>query len=151
MSLSVSILYSGDSIVIADRLLNQATTFCSYLQNQDNKNKRNMYAKDALYCGMLCIIMLVLVGNYYNLLGLLKIKFLMLELMILLIILGSGAGAATAAGPASPAGSAPPGVAQLAREFCLPLGMIYVSIPRVQYVLRIYRYFSVTVPEVSRL
>jgi hypothetical protein len=29
--------------------------------------------------------------------------------------------------------------------------MIYVSIPRVDYVLRIYRYLSVTVPEVSGL
>ncbi len=71
--------------------------------------------------------------------------------MILLIILGSGAGAAAAANPASPAGSAPPGVAELARQFCLPLGMIYVSIPRVKYVPSIYRYLSDTVPEVSGL
>jgi hypothetical protein len=48
MSLSVSILYSGDSIVIADRLLNQATTFCNYLRNQDNKLYGNTCAKDAL-------------------------------------------------------------------------------------------------------
>ncbi len=70
--------------------------------------------------------------------------------MILLIILGSGARAAAAAA-ASPAGSAPPGVAQLARELCLPLGMIYVSIPRVNSVLRIYRYLGGTVPDVSGL
>ena len=74
----------------------------------------------------------------------------MLNIMILLIILGSGAGeaAAAATGPASPA---PPGVGQLAGQFFLPLGMIYVSIPKVNYVLRIYRYLSVTVPEVSGL
>ncbi len=65
--------------------------------------------------------------------------------MILLIILGSGAGAAAAAA-ASAAGSAPPGVAQLARELCLPLGMIFVSIPKVNYVLSVYRYLRVTVP-----
>ncbi len=70
--------------------------------------------------------------------------------MILLIILGSGARAAAAAA-ASPAGSAPPGVAELVSQFCLPLGMIYVSIPRVTYVLGFCRYLSVTVPEVSRL
>ncbi len=72
--------------------------------------------------------------------------------MILLIILGSGVGApaAAAAGP-EPAGPAPPGVAELARQFCLPLGMISVSIPRVKYVFSIYRYLSVTVPEVSGL
>jgi hypothetical protein len=69
--------------------------------------------------------------------------------MILLIILGSGARAAAAAtGPASPA---PPGVGELAGQFLLSLGMIYVSIPRLDYVLRIYRYLSVTVPEVSGL
>ncbi len=95
--------------------------------------------------------MLVLVGNYYNLLGLLKIKFLMLELMILLIILGSGAGAAPAVTGPGPAGPAPPGVGELAGQFLFPLGMIYVSIPRIKYVLRIYRYFSITVPEVSGL
>ncbi len=74
----------------------------------------------------------------------------MLIIMILLIILGSGARAATAAatGPASPA---PPGVGELAGQFLFPLGMIYVSIPRVNYVLHIYRYLSVTVPEVSGL
>ncbi len=57
----------------------------------------------------------------------------MLKIMILLIILGSGAGAAAAAatGPASPA---PPGVGELAGQFLFPLGMIYVSIPRVKYV-----------------
>jgi hypothetical protein len=72
--------------------------------------------------------------------------------MTLLIILGSRAGApAAAAACPEPAGPAPPGVAELAGKLCFPLGMIYVSIPRVQYVLRIYRYFSVTVPEVSRL
>ncbi len=74
MSLSVSILYSGDSIVVADRLLNQATTFCSYLRNLKDKNIRNTCAKDALNCGMLCIVVLVLVGDYYNLLRLLKIN-----------------------------------------------------------------------------
>jgi hypothetical protein len=60
--------------------------------------------------------------------------------MVLLIILGSGAGAAAAAaaGP-GPAGPAPPGVGQLAGQFFLPLGMIYVSIPRVNYVPNIYR------------
>ncbi len=69
--------------------------------------------------------------------------------MILLIILGSGAGApAAAAGPASPT---PPGVDQLAGQLPLSLGMIYVSIPRVKYVSSIYRYLSGTVPEVSRL
>jgi hypothetical protein len=72
--------------------------------------------------------------------------------MILLIILGSGAGApaAAAAGP-EPAGPAPPGVAELAGELCFPLGMIYVSIPRIECVPRIYRYLSVTVPDVSEL
>jgi hypothetical protein len=70
--------------------------------------------------------------------------------MILLIILGSGAGAPAAAGP-EPAGPAPPGVGQLAGQFFLPLGMIYVSIPKVNYVLHIYRYISVTVTEVSGL
>jgi hypothetical protein len=70
--------------------------------------------------------------------------------MILLIILGSRAGAPAAAGP-DPASPAPPGVGQLAGQFFLPLGMIYVSIPRVDYVLCIYRYLSVTVPEVSGL
>jgi hypothetical protein len=69
--------------------------------------------------------------------------------MILLIILGSGAGA-PAAGP-DPAGPAPPGVGQLAGQFFLPLGMISVSIPRVTYVLRICRYLSSTVPDVSGL
>ncbi len=70
--------------------------------------------------------------------------------MILLINLGSGAGAAAAAatGPASPA---PPGVGELAGQFLFPLGMIYVSIPRLDCVIRIYRYLSVTVPEVSGL
>ena len=70
--------------------------------------------------------------------------------MILLIILGSGAGAAAAAatGPASPA---PPGVDQLAGQLPLSLGMIFVSIPKVSYVLSIYRYLRVTVPEVSGL
>ncbi len=70
--------------------------------------------------------------------------------MVLLIILGSGAGApaAAAAGPASPA---PPGVDQLAGQLLLSLGMIYVSIPKVNYVLSIYRYLSVTVPDVSGL
>jgi hypothetical protein len=74
----------------------------------------------------------------------------MLIIMILLIILGSGAGAATAAaaGPASPA---PPRVGELAGQLLLPLGMIYVSIPRINYVLRIYGYLGVTVPAVSRL
>ena len=73
----------------------------------------------------------------------------MLNIMILLIILGSGAGA-PAAGP-DPAGPAPPGVGQLAGQFFLPLGMIYVSIPRVKPVPSIYRYLNDTVPEVSRL
>ncbi len=71
--------------------------------------------------------------------------------MILLIILGSGAGATAAAAAAGPAGPAAPGLAELAGQFCFPLGMIYVSIPRVDYVLHIYRYLSVTVPEVSEL
>jgi hypothetical protein len=72
--------------------------------------------------------------------------------MTLLIILGSRAGApaAAAAGP-EPAGPAPPGVAELAGKLCFPLGMIYVSIPRVKYVPSIYRYLSDTVPEVSRM
>ncbi len=74
----------------------------------------------------------------------------MFNIMILLIILGSGAGAAAAADPASPAGPAPPGVAQLACELCLPLGMIYVSIPRVKYVFSIYGYLSDTVPDFIR-
>ncbi len=66
-----------------------------------------------------------------------------------LIILGSGArAAAAAAGPASPT---PPGVGQLAGQLLLSLGMNFVSIPRVDYVLRIYRYLNVTVPEVSGL
>ncbi len=72
---------------------------------------------------------------------------IMLNIMILLIILGSGAGAPAAAGP-GPADPATPGLVELACQFCFPLGMIFVSIPRVKYVLRIYRYFSVTVPEV---
>ncbi len=71
--------------------------------------------------------------------------------MILLIILGSGARAAAAAAGPGPAGPAPPGVGQLAGQFPFPLGMIYVSIPRVKYVPSIYRYLSGTVPEVSRL
>ncbi len=72
--------------------------------------------------------------------------------MILSIILGSGAGApaAAAAGP-EPAGPAPPGVAELAGKLCFPLGMIYVSIPRVKYVFNIYRYLSGKVPGVSGL
>ncbi len=70
--------------------------------------------------------------------------------MILLIILGSGAGAPAAADP-GPASPAPPGVAELAGQLHFPLGMIYVSIPRVKYVPSIYRYLSDTVPEVSRL
>ncbi len=70
--------------------------------------------------------------------------------MILLIILGSGARAAPAAAAAAgPAGPAAPGLAKLAGQLCLPLGMIYVSIPRVKYVSSIYRYLSGTVPEVS--
>ena len=68
--------------------------------------------------------------------------------MILLIILGSGARAAAAA-TTGPAGPAAPGLAKLAGQLCLPLGMIYVSIPRVKYVSSIYRYLSGTVPEVS--
>jgi hypothetical protein len=96
--------------------------------------------------------MLVLVGNYYNLLGLLKIKFLMLKLMILLIILGSGVGTAPAAAAAAcPACPAAPRLAELASQFCFPLGMIYVSIPRVKPVPSIYRYLRVTVPKVSGL
>jgi hypothetical protein len=71
----------------------------------------------------------------------------MVNIMILLIILGSGAGAPAAAGP-DPAGPAPPGVGQLAGQFFLPLGMICVSIPRVECVPRIYRYLSGTVPNV---
>ncbi len=73
-----------------------------------------------------------------------------LKIMILLIILGSGAraAAATAAGTASPA---PSGVAQLVGQLPLSLGMIFVSIPKVSYVLSIYRYLRVTVPEVSGL
>ncbi len=67
--------------------------------------------------------------------------------MILLIILGSGARAAAAA-TAGPAGPAAPG---LAGQLRFPLGMIYVSIPRVNYVFSIYRYLRVTVPEVSGL
>ncbi len=70
--------------------------------------------------------------------------------MILLIILGSGAGAAAAA-TAGPAGPAAPGLAELAGRLHLPLGMIFVSIPKVSYILSIYRYLSGTVPEVSRL
>ena len=72
----------------------------------------------------------------------------MLNIMILLIILGSGAGAPAAAAAAGPAA---PGLAKLAGKFRFPLGMIYVSIPRVNYVLRIYRYLSGTVPDVSGL
>ncbi len=74
----------------------------------------------------------------------------MLTIMILLIILGSRAGAATAAaaGPASPAS---PRVGELAGQLLLSLGMIYVSIPRVDYVLSICRYLSGTVPNVSGL
>jgi hypothetical protein len=69
--------------------------------------------------------------------------------MILLIILGSGAGAAAAAaGLASPI---PPGVDQLVGQLLLLLGMIFVSIPRIIYVLCICRYLSVMVPEVSGL
>ncbi len=71
--------------------------------------------------------------------------------MILLIILGSGAGEAAAAATAGPAGPAAPGLAELAGQLHLPLVMIYVSIPRVNYVLRIRRYLSVTVPDVSGL
>jgi hypothetical protein len=51
----------------------------------------------------------------------------MLRIMILLIILGSGAGKAAAAATAGPAG---PGLAELASQLCLSLGMIYVSIPK---------------------
>ena len=54
--------------------------------------------------------------------------------MILLIILGSGARAATAAA-AGPAGPAAPGLAELAGQLRFPLGMISVSIPKVIYVL----------------
>jgi hypothetical protein len=70
--------------------------------------------------------------------------------MILLIILGSGARAATAAaaGPTCPAAQ---GLAELASQLCFPLGMIYVSIPKVNYVLCIYRYLSGTVPAVLEL
>ncbi len=71
--------------------------------------------------------------------------------MVLLIILGSGAGAPAAATGAGPVGPAAPGLAELAGKFRFPLGMIYVSIPKVSYVLRFYRYLSVTVPEVSEL
>jgi len=71
--------------------------------------------------------------------------------MILLIILGSGAGATAAAAVAGPAGPAAPGLAELVGKFRFPLGMIYVSIPRVVCVPRIYRYLSGTVPEVSGL
>ncbi len=73
----------------------------------------------------------------------------MLNIMILLNILGSGARAAPATAGPEPAGPAPPGVGQLAGQFFLPLGMIYVSIPKVNHVLHIYRYISVTVTEVS--
>jgi hypothetical protein len=75
----------------------------------------------------------------------------MLNIMILLIILGSGAGAPAAADPAGPARPAPPGLVELAGRLCLSLGMIYVSIPRVKYVFSIYRYLSDTVPDVSGL
>ncbi len=75
----------------------------------------------------------------------------MLNIMILLIILGSGAGAPAAAGPAGPARPAPPGLVGLAGRLYLPLGMIYVSIPRVKYVPSIYKYLSGTVSGVSRL
>ncbi len=75
----------------------------------------------------------------------------MLNIMILLIILGSGAGAPAAAGPADPARPAPPRLVELADRLYLPLGMIYVSIPRVTYVPCIYRYLSCTVPNVSGL
>jgi hypothetical protein len=71
--------------------------------------------------------------------------------MVLLIILGSGARAAAAAAGPEPAGPAPPGVAELAGKLCFPLGMIYVSIPRVKYVFNIYRYLSGTVPDLSGL
>ena len=71
--------------------------------------------------------------------------------MILLIILGSGAGAPAAVAAAGPTGPAAPGLAKLAGKFRFPLGMIYVSIPRIECVPRIYRYLSVTVPEVSGL
>ncbi len=50
--------------------------------------------------------------------------------MILLIILGSGARAAAAA----TTGPAAPGLAKLAGQLRFPLGMIYVSIPRVKYI-----------------
>jgi hypothetical protein len=75
----------------------------------------------------------------------------MFRIMILLIILGSGAGKAAAAATAGPAGPAAPGLAELASQLCLSLGMIYVSILRVNYVPNIYRYLSGTVPGVSRL
>ncbi len=71
--------------------------------------------------------------------------------MILLIILGSGAGTPAAAGPAGPARPTPPGLVELAGRLYLSLGMIYVSIPRIKYVLSIYRYLSVTVPGVLGL
>jgi hypothetical protein len=72
--------------------------------------------------------------------------------MILLNILGSGAGAPAApAAAAGPAGSAPPGVAELVSQLCLPLGMIYVSIPRVTSVPCICRYLSGTVLGVLEL
>ncbi len=74
----------------------------------------------------------------------------MLKILILLIILGSGAGAAAAA-TTGPAGPAAPGLAELAGQLRFPLGMIYVSIPKVNYVLRIYGYLNVTVPGVSGL
>jgi hypothetical protein len=48
-------------------------------------------------------------------------------MMILLIILGSGAGEAAAAATAGPA---TPGLAELAGQLRFPLGMIYVSIPK---------------------
>ncbi len=50
--------------------------------------------------------------------------------MLLLIILGSGAGKAAAAAAAGPAGPAAPGLAELAGQLRFPLGMIYVSISR---------------------
>ncbi len=76
----------------------------------------------------------------------------MLKLMILLIILGSGVGTAPAAAAAAcPACPAAPRLAELASQFCFPLGMIYVSIPRVKPVPSIYRYLRVTVPKVSGL
>jgi hypothetical protein len=75
----------------------------------------------------------------------------MFRIVVLLIILGSGAGAPAAATGAGPVGPAAPGLAELAGKFRFPLGMIYVSIPRVNYILRIYRYLSGTVPDVSGL